>query len=115
MPPGPSLAKPAVGELGSLPGWRITGCRDDNRDTSLLRCDSSAGGADHQDVQLVPNQLIHERRQSCQIAVGVAVLDLIVPAFDEAQFLQALWQSASPSFADCLRVTDEHSDQGSLG
>src|SRR5262249_13738957 len=99
----PDEGFPAAHYARDIPFWsslarckaeadRVKRYGGDNRDTGrrLSRCESGCGVADHDDARFEPNQLIHECGYSRQIAGGISILDIVVSAFEGAQFLQAL-------------------------
>ena len=60
----------------------------DNRDAGrrlLGRQDARSGGS-HDHIGLEPDQLFRQRRQAGRIAVGVAILDPVIAAFQVAKF-----------------------------
>jgi hypothetical protein len=63
----------------------------DNRDAGrrlLGRQDARSGGS-HDHIGLEPDQLFRQRRQAGRIAVGVAILDPVIAAFQVAKFSHA--------------------------
>jgi hypothetical protein len=73
-------------------GNRIGDIRGNNRDGGrrLARRNRRLSAKSDQNVRLEPDQLVREHRQTCQIAIGIAVHNVNVAPHDIAELLQAL-------------------------
>jgi hypothetical protein len=77
-------------------GNRIGDIRGNNRDGGrrLTRRNRRLSAESDQNVRREPDQLVRERRQTCQITIGIAVHNVNVAAGDIAELLQALRKAA---------------------
>ena len=87
--------------------------RDDGGRLSHRDCRLRVAG--HQNVGLEPDQLVHERRQTRQVAVGVAVHNVDVAARDIAELLHALRKASHVARCRCRRCSEHDSDEGAPG